>query len=190
MIVDPAVARRKFDKEVRLARSQPYWQQQGVWMLRAEFPIVFVIFATPKMMPWCPGVIAGLHIDFSDYDIRPPSVRFVDPFTEAALTFTEMKWHFPRTVNAVRDRTSGQITAAEQLAYVQSFDNIKPFLCLPGVREYHECSAHSGDSWFMHRSPREGLLVHLLTILQRYGPGSIQGITFNLTPTPVANFRE
>jgi hypothetical protein len=192
MIVDPAVSKRKFDREVALARSQRHWQLQGVWILRAEFPIVFVALVSPKMLPLYQGVMAAVHIDFSDFDVQPPSIRFVDPHTEAPLSFGEIKWHFPKATKVARDPTSGKTSVLEQVTYVQSFDGHKPFLCLPGVREYHQCSAHSGDSWFMHRKPQGGLLVHLLSTLHRYGPGSLQGLHYNISvvPQPIASAPE
>ncbi len=44
-----------------------------------------------------------------------------------------------------------------------------PFVCLPGVREYHEQPAHSGDLWLLHRGGAEGTLHHLLEQLYTYG---------------------
>lgn len=175
MIVDPAVSRRKFIREVEAARAHPLFPQQGIWILRAEFPIVFAAILTPIGIP-LPGVIAAVHIDFSDYDVRPPSIYFVDPFTERRLNYAEIKWKFPRA-NTVVDPVSNQ-TSTEILDYVQSFDQVKPFFCATGVREYHECSAHSGDSWFLHRGKKGNLLVHLLTVLQRYGANAISGVQY------------
>lgn len=179
MIVDPAVSRRKFATEVQVARAQSHWQRQGIWILRTEYPIVFVVLATPMSLPIFPGVISAVHFDFTDYDVRPPSVKFVDPFTEEPLAIAALKWHFQKASNVVRQPTSDKVSA-ELVPYVQSFDQIKPFLCTPGVREYHDCSGHSGDSWFLHRRQKGNVLVHLLTMLQRYGAGAIQGISYQV----------
>jgi hypothetical protein len=167
MIVDPAVSRRKFAREVKAAREYSPFQRQGVWILRAEYPVVFVVLLINKPFPVVPGVLCGLHIDFSDYDVRPPSVRIVNPFDESPVNFAD-SWKFPRAMATV-DPESGQ-TAPEMQVLLQAFDPEKPFLCLPGVREYHESSAHTGDSWFLHR--KQNMLVHLLTILHRYGPNA------------------
>lgn len=180
MIVDPAVSRRKFALEVEAAKKHPLFHQQGIWILRAEYPIVFVIIVTSMNMPSLPGVLTGVHINFTDYDVRPPSVYFVDPFNERPLNYSEISWKFPRA-NSKVDPVNNQ-TVTEFLEYVQSFDQVKPFFCSVGVREYHECSAHSGDSWFLHRGNKGNLLVHLLTIFQKYGPNAVAGVQFQVMP--------
>lgn len=180
MIVDPAVSRQKFAREVETARALEYLHKQGIWILRSEYPIVFVAIVSQRNMPLVPGVLCAVHIDFTDYDVRPPSVRFVDPFSELPVAAHELKWGFPKATNVVRDAVSGEIVSAEFVPYVQSFDQNRPFLCVPGVREYHECSGHSGDSWFLHRGAKGCLLVHLLTMLQRYGPGAANGVQISL----------
>jgi hypothetical protein len=172
MTTDPAVARRKFQREVDAARAHTLFQRQGVWILRAEYPLVFVVFVINKPFPLLPGVLCAAHIDFTDYDARPPSVRFVDPFSEQPLPANAC-WVFPIRRTIV-DPESGQ-TSYEVQTLLQNFNPDKPFLCMPGVREYHECSAHSGDSWFQHRKPN--MLVHLLTVLHRHGPSSVGVVT-------------
>ena len=174
MITDPAVARRKFNREVEAARAHEPFQRQGVWIMRAEYPTVFAVLAINKPFPVVPGILCGVHIDFSDYDVRPPSVRLVDPFREEPVNFNAC-WKFP-IARAVIDPSTGQKTHEVQ-TLLQAFSPEKPFFCLPGVREYHDCSAHTGDSWFLHRKPN--MLVHLLTILHRYGPNAA-GIQFQV----------
>ncbi|WP_435626585.1 putative metal-binding protein [Candidatus Ferrigenium straubiae] len=172
MIADPAVSRLKFEREVATARAHKPFHEQGVWILRAEYPLVFVALVTTGKAPLLHGVLCGVHIDFTDYDVRPPSVKFVDPLNELPLDFNTC-WKFPK-VNKITP-TQGDATAAQQLdmsTFLQAFNLNKPFLCLPGVREYHETSAHTGDSWFLHR--KKNMLVHLLTILQSYGSAIAQ----------------
>jgi putative metal binding uncharacterized protein len=167
MIVDPAVSRQKFAREVEAAKAYGPFQRQGVWIMRAEYPIVFVVLVTNQLVPVLPGVLCGVHLDFTDYDVRPPSLRFVDPFEENPLSASAC-WSFPKTSVTVNQETGEAVHEVQKL--LQAFDPEKPFLCLPGVREYHECSAHSGDSWFLHRKPN--MLVHLLNILHLYGPNA------------------
>lgn len=172
MIADPSVSRRKFEREVAAARAHRPFQQQGIWILRAEYPVVFAAIITTNKMPLLNGVLCGVHIDFTDYDVRPPSVKFVDPFTELPLSF-DACWKFlrftPRPPLPGEPTGQGQKYLNQQ-EMLQHFDRNKPFLCLQGVREYHDSSAHTGDSWFLHR--RKNMLVHILTILQKYGSGS------------------
>lgn len=168
MIVDPAVSRHKFAREVEAAKAYSPFQRQGVWIMRAEYPIVFVALVTNQLVPVLPGVLCGVHLDFSDYDVRPPSLRLVDPFDEKPLS-ASASWGFPKVSEIVNPETGETVHEVQNL--LQAFNPEKPFICLQGVREYHECSAHSGDSWFLHRKPN--MLVHLLSILHQYGPNAV-----------------
>jgi Predicted metal binding domain len=121
-------------------------------------------------VPVLRGILCGVHIDFTDFDVRPPSVVFVDPFNETPLNYGAC-WKFTRF--NPRSPLPGGPTGPQQYEVVdmiQAFDTNKPFLCLQGVREYHDSSAHTGDSWFLHR--RKNLLIHILTILQQFGSNS------------------
>ncbi len=57
-----------------------------------------------------------------------------------------------------------------------------PFLCLPGVREYHEHPAHSGDAWELHRAAGAGRFVRLLEIIYHIGIEPITDYNVNLVP--------
>lgn len=179
MINDPSVSRRKFKREVAAALAHKPFHEQGVWILRAEYPTVFAVLVTTRNVPLLRGILCGVHIDFTDFDVRPPSVRLVDPFKETLLNY-EACWKFTR-FNPVLP-LPGATTGPQQYEVVpllQHFDTNKPFLCLPGVREYHDSSAHTGDSWFLHR--RKNILIHILTILQQYGSNSA---TFHIQLAP------
>lgn len=60
--------------------------------------------------------------------------------------------------------------------------NEVPFLCLAGVREYHEHPAHSGDVWELHRTEGAGRLVRLLEIVSKYGVEPIVSLQVQLIP--------
>ncbi len=170
MIADPSVSRRKFEREVAAALEHKPFHEQGVWILRTEYPIVFAALITTRNVPVLRGILCGVHIDFTDFDVRPLSVRFVDPFNEMPLNF-ETCWKFTRF--SPMPLLPGEATGPQQyeaLPMLQAFDANKPFLCLPGVREYHDSSAHTGDSWFLHR--KKNMLIHILTILQQFGSNS------------------
>ena len=57
-----------------------------------------------------------------------------------------------------------------------------PFLCIPGVKEYHDHPGHSGDPWELHRPAGEGRLVRLLEVISKYGLEPVQGFHVNLVP--------
>jgi hypothetical protein len=49
-----------------------------------------------------------------------------------------------------------------------------PFLCLPGVRQYHDNPAHTGDSWLLHRRSGEGSLHFLVEQIWKYGVNPVE----------------
>ncbi len=57
-----------------------------------------------------------------------------------------------------------------------------PFLCVAGVREYHEHPAHSGDQWELYRSSGGGRLIRLLEIVSKYGLDPVVGLNVQMVP--------
>ncbi|RUY35501.1 hypothetical protein EN981_26380, partial [Mesorhizobium sp. M7A.F.Ca.CA.001.13.2.1] len=61
----------------------------------------------------------------------------------------------------------------------------EPFLCMAGVREYHDNPAHSGDPWLLHRGSGEGCLAFILDKIIKYGIVPIEQLQIQLQPTIV-----
>src|SRR5260370_24884042 len=57
-----------------------------------------------------------------------------------------------------------------------------PFLCIAGVREYHDHPGHSGDSWELHRKSGAGRLVRLLEVISKYGVEPISNYRIAIVP--------
>lgn len=212
-VVDPRVSRAKFDREVAQYRQlEPDYIRRGWWMMRATFPEVLVVFATDKTQP--PAVVFGALIDFTNYDLWAPSVKLINPFTLVPYKAKELpSWllrKVPVQVNTPEpgvaanptSPTDGEKltnptaplvpTAPAQLFVHQPMmqtwgpDEV-PFLCLPGVKEYHESPAHSGDSWLLHRGRGEGTLHFILDQLYRYGVQPMRvGIQVQVSFQPAA----
>jgi len=172
-VVDPAVSRAKFDAEIRAYRAIEKDQVRlGWWLLEADFPKVFVVFAAPQLKP--PAVICGVQLDFTNYDLEPPSVRLVDPFTRVPYRSNQLP-----TVMLRRQIKSIPALQAAGLAGAQATTDVPllqahhpddiPFLCVPGVLEYHRHPAHTGDSWLTHRGLGAGTLINLLSVIYQYG---------------------
>lgn len=152
-------------------------------MMRAEFPKALVGFVTMKTKPR--AVAFGALFDFTNYDLWPPSVRIVDPFTEIPYRANELPtllW---------RRTPDGQVGEPVQIGpnefvianrLMQWWEGETPFVCLPGIREYHENPAHSGDSWFLHRNNGEAALYNILEKLWRYGADAIDNFNVRLVP--------
>ena len=188
-LVDPALSRLKFDREVAACRAiEADYRRRGWWILSAEFPNVVVAFVAPQLRP--AAVIFGARINFDNYDLWAPSVRLVDPFTSVPLRHRDVPptlYLTRRTVGVVNIPGLGQMEQVTDVPLLQAHgpDEL-PFFCIPGVREYHENPAHSGDDWLLHRGQGEGTLHFLLEKLARYGLEPIQRYQLGLHIAGVA----
>lgn len=189
LLADPTVCRAKFDRELaqyrEIARDR---RRLGWWLLEAEYPTVLFAFAAPQVRP--AGVLFGALIDFTNYDLWAPSVRIVNPFTAQPYRARDLPpaLTFQRRVQAkvsiqLPGGGVGEVPGEADQPLLSSHgpDDV-PFLCVPGVREYHEHPAHSGDSWLLHRGTGEGRLYFLLDILYRYGSEPIKGYQVQMIP--------
>jgi hypothetical protein len=164
MYVDPAISRAKVDRELTeyLALSDQF-RRRGVCLLEYQFPEVLFAMVAANAKPTL-LVPFGVLFDFTNYDMAPASIRLVHPLTKAPMKKSELPYEFPRLLP---NGTTQELLMAH--------DDARPFICLQGVREYHDNPAHTGDSWFLHRKTGAGKLVHLLDILAKYGTEPIQG---------------
>ena len=74
-----------------------------------------------------------------------------------------------------------QVNVAQDLMQAYSPED-PPFLCVAGVKEYHDHPGHSGDPWEIYRSAGEGRLVRLLGVISKYGLEPVKGFNVNLVP--------
>jgi hypothetical protein len=162
-IVDPAVSKVKFDRQLADVRGlEKELAAKGCWIISASFPHIIAAFSAPKLRP--PSVVFGVRFDFSNYDLHPPSVRLIDPFSREPYIFSRLPTHLNRAVS-----TGVPGESSIQPLMQASHPNDIPFFCIPGVREYHEHPGHTGDSWLLHRNTGEGTLYFLLDQLLKYG---------------------
>lgn len=190
--VDPAVSRAKFDRELADYRSmEADYRARGWFLVKAEWPIAIVLLASSKTTP--PTIVTAVRFDFSNYDAEPPSVRLVDPFSERPLQNSEIPVRLPRLIpgpeQVMPDGTKVRLNTAQELMQAHSPDDI-PFLCIAGVKEYHDHPGHSGDPWELHRSAGEGRLVRLLEVISKYGLEPVASLGVNLVPQVTFAFSE
>jgi hypothetical protein len=193
--VDPVVSRRKFDREIAEFHTLAgEYRQRGWFLVHADYPNVHIVLAAPKLIP--PAIVTGVAFDYTNYDTMPPSVRMVNPFTGDPYKAKDLPTALNRSVPlpqqeiAVPGIPAGakmMFAAAQQLMQAYGPDEI-PFLCLAGVREYHDHPAHSGDVWELHRASGAGRLVRLLEIIHHYGIEPITGFDVQLVPQVRINF--
>ncbi|WP_026616818.1 putative metal-binding protein [Ensifer aridi] len=183
--VDPEVSRAKFDREI--SRFRPYadaYRMQGCFLIEESFPSAFFIFASPKVKPRVIG--AAIEIDFTNYDLRPPSVVFVDPFTRQPIARKDLPLNMlrrpqlpgtpPEMISNLIQQNAVSLTDFIQANSLQD----SPFLCMAGVREYHDNPAHSGDPWLLHRGSGEGCLAFILDKIIKYGTGPVEQLHIQL----------
>ena len=150
-----------------------------------EPPTAVVVLASSKTSP--PTIVTAVQFDYTNYDAEPPSVRFVDPFSGRLLLNRELPIRLPRMipgpemVTPVPGGPKLQLNAAQDLMQAHSPEDL-PFLCIAGVKEYHDHPGHSGDPWELHRSAGEGRLVRLLDVISKYGLETVAGFHVNLVP--------
>lgn len=178
ILVDPAVSRSKFERELkdyrRIERDQ---RRHGWWLLEAVYPEVLVAFVGANLRP--PAILFAALLDFTNYDLWAPSVTLVNPFTTEPLKMREIP-HQLRMVRKIQQQVEvpgvGTMTQEGEQPLLQAeLPDEVPFFCIPGVREYHEHPGHSADDWLDHRGKGEGTLFFLLEKLYQYGAAPIKG---------------
>jgi hypothetical protein len=170
--IDSRVEPRKFEAEVALLRRHgDRLVKMGVHLTRVRQPEIDFVFiadkplqialATPRLrldpatmiatqefVPAGGAIVTpfsswafGVRLDLSGYDQRAPSVSFRSARTWEPLPFAALPL--------------GHVTdgAVKMRVLIQEHPATKhPFLCIRGVREYHEHPQHDGDHWAMYRS--------------------------------------
>lgn len=170
MLVAPEISRAKLERELaewdEKARAH---RKRGMILLRrdaAELE-VDVGFACPfPLAPGMPefGLIAlTIGLRFSDYDLKPPSLRFVNAFTGKPE---------PPLIEAHEDKSDG----SGVIQIIQGHPKTQqPFFCAPGNREYHDHPQHSGDLWPLYRASGAGRLVTICERVWNATAGTIRG---------------
>lgn len=177
--VDPAVSRAKFEREIANYRKlDTEYRRRGWFLVRAEFPVVEVLFTTPQLRPNAAVFIARL--DFTNYDSVAPSLQLANPVTNAPFRFNEIN----AVIQFLQHRPVGDVPGGhliQSAPLMQAHEpTAVPFFCLPGVGEYHAQPAHSGDSWWLHRLTGEGTLVNILDKLHSTSIGELGGFQIGM----------
>lgn len=165
MRIDPRVCELKYEEERHILTEQVnVLEQRGIFVLNSSaFPDIEVFFAPRHLLrigfpigpPSGSGVqqfsafevpslaARGFKVRFnlSDYDLFPPSLEFLDPWTNIPMDYQTMF----RAFEFEKSRGAHLVLLGDHPV------THKPFLCLRGVREYHEHPQHSGDEWQLYR---------------------------------------
>lgn len=179
MRIDARVSKLKFELEIeRLGTQTELLKKRGIVIDEIQYPVVKAIFiprsrlnihVVVDVLPGFPALAIhpgmvlplgktkksmistemptfaarafGVRISLDDFDQRAPSVVFCDPFTWEDLP--DEKLHHGSHIGD-NNTLFPVILRGHPLTK-------KPFLCMRGIREYHDHPQHSGDEWIMYR---------------------------------------
>ena len=139
--VDPAVSRAKFDRELANYISiEADYRARGWFLVKAHWPVAIVALASKKTSP--PTIV-------------PPSSSTTRTMTPSPLSSIgrPFLWKVPSEQGVANppashdpgpelpmpgpDGAKAQLNTAQDLMQAHSPEEI-PFLCIPGVKEYHD----------------------------------------------------
>ena len=195
MTVDPRVVRQKYDRELsRLVQQRSTLEDRGIFVLVSSvFPHIDLFFAPrhPLRAAFPPSgdqvaqvpqgafIVAEVpslsargfkaRFDLTDYDLRAPSLDFFDAWSGEPLQFLLMF----RALEFEEQRKAHVVLLGD---HPQTH---RPFLCLRGIREYHEHPQHSGDDWLLYRPT-----MNLFSIVMSVWRVSIDLVRAHLLPAP------
>jgi len=154
MIVDPQLARARFERDVlAMAQKPDVYAASGIRIARLQFPILDVFLSWTRM-----GGEIGLHVEADDYDYRPPRGWWVNTAGEAL-----------HAGSGVVPNGNGFQSSAHPYGFALTW------FCFPGWREYHDHQSHQQPTWASLRSiPRfrlPGVILQLHTDLNRPNTG-------------------
>jgi hypothetical protein len=177
-LVDPGVTLQKFKREVDLWEAHGDHQRRG-WLLlnrNDAAPSVELAFLAGIATSLGPGplpiVVCAVRLTYENYDLWPPSLTFIDAFTRQPSR--PQVRAFLSTPEGPRDVLVDGHPSTNQ-----------PFMCLPGVREYHWHPQHSGDDWLLHRPAKAGNITTICDLIWRTMARNVVGLHVAVQALPV-----
>jgi Predicted metal binding domain len=174
IVVDPEVTRVKLERELELwhENEETYCRRGWILLGRRELEVdVGFLGRLPLGAQPIPAMTACVRVDFTNYDLWPPSVEFINPFTGE---------YAPPPVQALVDSDEGP----RNLVVHSHPETNRPFFCVPGVRQYHDHPQHSGDSWLLHRRSGEGSLATICDRIWRSMSRNLLGVHIEFQSLP------
>jgi hypothetical protein len=170
--VDPAVSVGKFSAEVsQWDAVAAEHAKRGIFVCEARFPKIYAVFTAPQLQPAL--VLFGVELDFTNYDLWPPSLTLINPFTRSPEK---------PAVHFLRPRPNAKVGENPFESALAEHAGAQPFLCMKGIREYHMHPAHTGDPWLQYRGTEIGTLGFILDKVHEFGVSRIQKIQWTINP--------
>lgn len=134
LIVDRNVSLRKFKRETdTLLRLRNEYLARGWDIKEVSYPTIKIHFLNSSGK-----AVIGIIVDCNDYNFMPVSVVYTNTKFEP-LKFNQL----PIFV----------CQGARPLVIQEHPLTHRPFICLPGIREYHSHYEHHDNHWDLHRYP-------------------------------------
>lgn len=173
VLVPPSISHAKLQEQIDQwhANAQLY-RRRGWLLLGVDGLTVDVAFLAKAAVGdlLLPIVTAAIRLRYDNYDLWPPSLAFIEPWTGQPaippVAAPEAGNGRPRNVLLGRPGTG------------------EPFLCMPGIREYHEHPQHTGDAWLLHRGEGAGRLAVVCDRVWRCMARNVVGLSVNLQSVP------
>lgn len=176
-LVPPEISREKFRRELEWWKANSLHQERGWILLRSDdeelvIELAFLSRVSISMGSVAlPVVVCAVRLSYENYDLWPPSLTFIDAFTREP------------TRPHLRAFQSTPIGPRDVLVDVHPTTH-QPFLCVPGIREYHNHPQHTGDDWLLHRALGEGSISTICDRLWRYMARNVIGLNIQMTTLP------
>jgi len=177
VLVDPEVSRAKLARQLQHWDAQrDEWDRRGYFITHREDLRVTVAFAARVVMqpglPEIPLVLVNAEIDFANYDLWAPSVTLVE---------------FLSRTPSIAPIPIQQVSNGQPVNVLLNDHPITrlPFLCLRGIREYHNHPQHSGDDWLLYRGTGRGTLISICDAIWKYSTRRVGGLGFNAISHPI-----
>jgi Predicted metal binding domain len=164
-LVDPAISRRKLERELDAwHESEQEYRSKGWLIVRHDDLVVEVAFAKKLQLGsmGLPLLVPTVRFDYANYDLWPPSLTFIDFFSgEPSPAPLPNAW-LPTPQGAQN--------------ILLNYPNGKPFLCVRGTREFHDHPQHTGEPWALYRSQGAGALVVLCDLIATTITATVGGL--------------
>lgn len=181
-LVDPDISRAKLERELEAWGEQEaeYRRRGYVIVGRDDLQVDVAFFARlPVGSVALPGMAVCARLDFSNYDVWPPSVTFIDFFSGTRLPELHVTARDFRQAARGPDRLPPNLIVGTRQG---------PMLCHVGIREYHEHDEHDGDDWLLYRHEPFGTLDAICELIWRTMALNVIGLRteVQLPPPPFA----
>lgn len=148
VLVAPDVSRAKLGRQVESFRaSEEAYRQRGYWIEDVDDLQVLLTFTIRSVgAALLPPLGFCIRLDFTNFDLWAPSLTFVDCRTRHPVPGTPQGMQPPGIpVRAIGENRMDSLINQHPMTGL-------PFLCQPGVRDYHSHLQHSGDLWLLRRT--------------------------------------